>query len=186
MSKKFVSVLAGAAMSFALAAVPASAGQYAGGYGYGMPNQVMQVDYYGDCRGNESEVALGTILGAIAGGAIGNQFGRGSGRTAATVAGVLIGGFAGNRIARGLSCEDQYYAQETYYDAYENGDPGQTYNWNNPETGNYGYVTPAEYYENDEGYNCREFTQTIYIDGRRQTAVGTACQNPDGTWYIVN
>jgi surface antigen len=33
--------------------------------------------------------------------------------------------------------------------------------------------------------NCRQFTHTIYIDGRPQTARGTACRNPDGTWQPV-
>src|SRR5450830_1607606 len=32
------------------------------------------------------------------------------------------------------------------------------------------------------GRNCRSFSHTIYIDGRPQTARGTACRNPDGTW----
>ena len=169
MSKKLLALAVGTVLSMALAAAPASASNYGAG-----------------CQPNNSDVALGTILGAIAGGAIGNQFGHGSGRTAATVAGVLIGGFAGNRIASSMSCQDQSYAQETYYDAYENGEPGQTYDWHNPDSGDYGYVTPAEYYQNDEGYDCREFTQTIYIDGHPQTAVGTACRNPDGSWHIVD
>jgi len=33
--------------------------------------------------------------------------------------------------------------------------------------------------------NCRQFTHTIYIDGKPQTARGTACRNPDGTWQPV-
>ena len=32
------------------------------------------------------------------------------------------------------------------------------------------------------GRNCRAYTETIYIDGQPQTARGTACRNPDGTW----
>ena len=35
------------------------------------------------------------------------------------------------------------------------------------------------------GRNCRSFTHTIYIDGPPQTARGTACRNPDGTWTSV-
>jgi surface antigen len=34
----------------------------------------------------------------------------------------------------------------------------------------------------DAGRNCRSFTHTIYVDGRPETARGTACRNPDGTW----
>ena len=40
---------------------------------------------------------------------------------------------------------------------------------------------PGPSYE-DNGRSCRSYTHTIYIDGRPQTARGTACRNPDGTW----
>ena len=33
--------------------------------------------------------------------------------------------------------------------------------------------------------DCREFTHTVYIDGRPQAMRGTACRNPDGTWSNV-
>ena len=47
--------------------------------------------------------------------------------------------------------------------------------------GRYGSVVPGPAYVRD-GRNCRAYTHTIYIDGRPQTARGTACRNPDGTW----
>lgn len=33
---------------------------------------------------------------------------------------------------------------------------------------------------------CREFQTTIVIDGKREPAHGTVCQQPDGTWRVVN
>jgi surface antigen len=33
--------------------------------------------------------------------------------------------------------------------------------------------------------NCREFTSTVTIDGRDQQLVGQVCQQPDGSWRIV-
>ena len=56
-----------------------------------------------DTRGNN---AAGTVIGAIVGGALGNQVGKGDGRKAATVAGALIGGAIGNNSARR---DDRYY-----------------------------------------------------------------------------
>ncbi len=41
---------------------------------------------------------VGTAIGAVAGGLLGNQVGGGRGRTLATVAGAVGGGYAGNRI----------------------------------------------------------------------------------------
>ncbi|MCB2107672.1 MAG: hypothetical protein KDE14_08235 [Rhodobacteraceae bacterium] len=32
---------------------------------------------------------------------------------------------------------------------------------------------------------CREFQQTITVGGRREEAYGTACQEPDGSWRLV-
>ncbi|MEA1674294.1 hypothetical protein [Nitrospirillum sp. BR 11163] len=34
--------------------------------------------------------------------------------------------------------------------------------------------------------NCREYTSTITVAGRPSQQVGTACQQPDGSWRIVN
>lgn len=48
--------------------------------------------------GNDDGAALGTVIGAIAGGLIGHQVGGGKGKTAATVAGAVGGGFAGHAI----------------------------------------------------------------------------------------
>lgn len=42
----------------------------------------------------------GTILGAIVGGALGNQVGKGNGRTAATIGGAVAGGAIGNGVSR--------------------------------------------------------------------------------------
>ncbi len=53
-----------------------------------------------------------------------------------------------------------------------------------PNSGRYGSIVPGPAYEAN-GMNCRQFTHTIYIDGKPQTARGTACRNPDGTWQPV-
>jgi len=175
----------------ALIASPAFAtGQVYGNYGQGQP---YQGPYQGQPSSSncDTDVAVGTGLGMIVGGIIGNQFGKGSGKTAATVGGIVLGGIAGNAIAKD-ACKDQrhdaYYYNNTYYDAF-NGDEGQEYEWRNPNTSNYGYVTAGEYY--DEGYGgysgpCRQFEQRVYIDGRPETATGVACRQPDGTWRIVS
>lgn len=50
----------------------------------------------------------GTLLGVLIGGALGNQVGKGDGRTAATIGGAVIGGAIGNKIARSNDQYDQY------------------------------------------------------------------------------
>jgi uncharacterized protein YcfJ len=45
--------------------------------------------------------AGGAVAGALVGGAVGTQVGKGNGRTAATVAGALLGGALGHKLAAG-------------------------------------------------------------------------------------
>ncbi len=68
--------------------------------------------------------------------------------------------------------------------ALESGSAGAPVAWRNPGTGRYGSVVPGRAY--DQGaMKCRQYTHTIYIDGRPQAARGAACRNPDGTWTPV-
>jgi uncharacterized protein YcfJ len=50
----------------------------------------------------------GAVLGAIVGGALGNQVGKGDGRTAATIAGAVIGGSIGYNVDRNNGNYDGY------------------------------------------------------------------------------
>lgn len=62
----------------------------------------------------------GSVLGAVAGGVLGHQFGGGRGKDVATVAGALAGGYAGNRTQSSLQENDTYTTQQqrcqTVYD----------------------------------------------------------------------
>ena len=63
----------------------------------------------------------------------------------------------------------------------------QTINWSNPESGHSGSVTPVrEGVNSSTGGVCRQYRQTIVVDGQAETAYGTACKNPDGTWSLAN
>jgi outer membrane lipoprotein SlyB len=48
------------------------------------------------------------VLGAIIGGALGNQVGKGDGRKAATVAGAVAGGVIGNKIEKDQKSRPRY------------------------------------------------------------------------------
>jgi surface antigen len=60
------------------------------------------------------------------------------------------------------------------------GEPGEPIGWRGA-AGRYGTVVPGAYYET-KGTRCRDYSHTIFIDGKPQTARATACRNPDGTW----
>ena len=65
----------------------------------------------------------GSVLGAVAGGVLGHQFGGGRGRDVATVAGALAGGYAGNQVQGSMQSRDTYTTSEqrckTVYDKQE-------------------------------------------------------------------
>ena len=69
--------------------------------------------------------------------------------------------------------------------ALETNQSGQSAEWSNPDSGHYGSVTPQPAYKNTSGQYCREFQQEVVIDGRTESAYGTACRQPDGSWQIV-
>ncbi len=48
----------------------------------------------------------GTAIGAVAGGVLGNQVGKGKGKTAATAAGAIGGGVIGNKVQKNAQRDD--------------------------------------------------------------------------------
>lgn len=128
--------------------------------------------------------SAGTLLGGIGGAVAGAQFGKGTGQLAATAAGTLLGAFIGSEIGKSLDRADrQAMAQATQQAHYA--PMGETISWNNPDSGHSGTVTPVRDGRTQSGAYCREYRQTVVIDGRSEEAYGTACQQPDGTWRIV-
>lgn len=65
----------------------------------------------------------GSVLGAVAGGVIGHQFGGGRGKDVATVVGALGGGYAGNQVQGAMQERDTYTSTQqrckTVYDKSE-------------------------------------------------------------------
>lgn len=128
---------------------------------------------------------VGTLAGAIGGGVIGHNIGGGAGKTVATIAGTLLGAAIGSSIGASLDRADMLAYNDASQRALETAPAGRTLPWKNPESGNYGSITPSGYYQNSSGQYCREYTQTIVVGGKKQTGYGTACREPDGTWKIV-
>ncbi len=127
----------------------------------------------------------GTLIGGVAGGLLGSQFGKGTGQLAATGIGVLAGALIGGQIGKTMDEHDRQLAQLSSQKALETGSSGQSVEWHNPDSGNYGYVTPERAFKNDQGQYCREYTQTIVVGGKQEKAYGKACRKPDGQWEIV-
>ncbi len=127
----------------------------------------------------------GTVVGGVGGALIGSQFGGGTGRLVGVAVGTLAGALIGGEIGRSLDANDRRIMQENAQYALENDRTDQPSEWRNPDTGHYGTITPKRTYRVASGQYCREYEQTVVIEGREQQAYGHACRQPDGSWKIV-
>lgn len=136
-------------------------------------------------QSNQKQMA-GGILGAGLGGFAGSKIGGGKGQLAAVAVGTLAGAMLGSNIGESLDKVDRLYAGDAQKQA-TSAPVGQTVVWRNPDTGHSGSVTPVRDGRHARtGQYCREYQTDVEINGRTQTAYGTSCRQPDGSWKIIN
>jgi surface antigen len=129
------------------------------------------------------KTSIGGFGGAATGGLIAAAAGGGGAAIAAgVIGGALLGGLLGNL----LDQRDKEMQAKAASQAFESSPSGKSVGWQNPDSGHSGIVTPTRTYQTAEGSYCREFTQTVTIDGKKENSYGTACRQPDGSWRIVN
>lgn len=136
--------------------------------------------------GSNQNETLGTLIGAGLGAWAGSSIGSGDGQIVATAAGTMLGATLGNQLGRSMDELDRMKAREAQQYAYS-APIGETIVWNNPDSGNYGNVTPVrDGYAGSSGKYCREFQTEVTVGGERQDGYGTACRQEDGSWKIVS
>lgn len=136
------------------------------------------------CSGQINKQSGGTLIGGLAGGLIGSQFGGGEGKLIATGVGALAGALIGGQIGKSMDEYDRALLEKSSRQALEYSPSGTSVEWRNPDSGNYGYITPTNTLKTEQGY-CREYTQEVVIGGERKKGYGKACRKPDGNWEIV-
>ena len=67
--------------------------------------------------------------------------------------------------------------------ALEKNQVGQTSSWSDPDGKNYS-VTPVKTYS-EGGVPCRDFRQTVEINGQTEILTGKACRQSDGSWKLI-
>lgn len=129
------------------------------------------------------KTAIGGFGGAAVGGLIAGAAGANPAAIAASViGGALIGGLVGNF----LDERDKKLQAEAAHRALETAPSGSSVPWRNPDNGHAGTVTPTRTYQTAQGNYCREYQQTVTVDGKQERAYGTACRQPDGSWHIAS
>jgi len=130
------------------------------------------------------EGSVGLLTGALIGGLMGDVVGGGTLGTLATIAGIFGGAIVGYQLELNLNKIDRQRMQETTQISLENTQAGVTNVWANPDSGHFGTVTPTRTFRGIGGEICRDFSQTVEIDGERYQATGTACREKDGLWLM--
>ncbi len=111
--------------------------------------------------------------------------------------GGILGAVVCNKLFKGHGSRDGwtaacgaagYFASTAFVkkhnQALESNKVGQTTYWNDPD-GKAHSVTPTRTYYQDNT-PCRDFRQTVEIDGQTEIMEGKACRQSDGTWKLVN
>lgn len=96
----------------------------------------------------------------------------------------VIGGIGGSRIGFSLGAEERLTAANAEYRALEYGQSGAPVEWSDRGGSHHGSIVPGKPYQQGSRY-CRSFTHTVYVKNEPETAKGTACREPDGTWKSV-
>jgi surface antigen len=136
------------------------------------------------CNGQMNKQGGGTLIGGIAGGLLGSQFGGGEGKIVATGIGALAGALVGGQIGKTMDDYDRQMLQKSSRQALEFSPSGNSVEWKNPDSGNHGSITPTKTFR-ESGRYCREYVQNVNIGGESQKAYGKACRQPDGDWQII-
>jgi surface antigen len=140
------------------------------------------------CTGSGQNENAGAIFGGITGAVVGSTFGKGNGMIVGTALGTLAGAMIGSSIGRQMDERDRMIHYRTSQSALEGTPDGQVMAWQNPNNGHRGYVTPTHTFQkinNGRTTYCREYQQTVEINGQKQNAYGTACRQPEGSWQVV-
>lgn len=128
---------------------------------------------------NLSNKDAGAITGGIVGGILGAQFGDGDGQVAAAAAGALIGGMVGSNVGESM---DQANREKVAI-VLDTSKTNQAHSWVDPDTRAEYTVKPTKttYKSNTV---CRDYTMSVVIDGKLQTANGVACKDAQGNWQV--
>ena len=98
-----------------------------------------------------------------------------------TIISAMDGGLIGGAIGSSLREGDRRTALQAEYRALEYTPAGKSVDWQGSGGGVTGSVTAAQPYRVGS-QDCRQYMHAVSNEGRNQTARGTACRNPDGSW----
>lgn len=101
--------------------------------------------------------------------------------TAKPPADPYVRGVVTGPVGQQLTPDDRRTAGKAQYTAISE---GKRKSWRG-KAGTFGFIEPGAV-GNGVGGKCREYSHTIYLNGRPQTAKGSACETQPGSWNVVS
>lgn len=140
------------------------------------------------CMTTGPKETAGTLLGAGAGAVLGSQFGKGDGRLVGVALGTMLGAGLGNHIGKTMDARDRQLAAKTARYALENQPDHRVSSWHNPNNQHSGqFVVTRTEEQAGSTLVCRDYVQTVMMDGRKENVHGRACRDMRDTrahWVI--
>lgn len=114
---------------------------------------------------------------------------------AASLAILLIGGLTGLVMLDTLvereferqaliKAKDNQAVVQARMNALENEISGTEVSWTNPDSGSFGKMTPVETWRTKSGQYCREFKESVTMDGVTNMERGVACRTAGALWKV--
>ena len=128
----------------------------------------------------------GFVIGGMAGGYLGAQYGSGVVQLAYIGLGTALGGAGGVAAASYIAGSDLVFYQNATSQSLASVEPGKVVSWTNPESGNSGMIRTTNDAVVTNGMTCRPYRSTLALKNSIQSSDGTACQTADGQWQIVS
>jgi surface antigen len=151
----------------------------------------------------------GVVIGGAIGGLLGSTLGKGRGRLVATATGALVGSMFSKHLAQGQrgyvsrpAPRPVYHHQRRgHRKAHRHHRRDRRHAYRSRNHGNHNsrvvYVCPVTppvtdtvqittVYDTASGRYYREYQREVIINGQPVAAYGRACQQPDGSWQIID
>ncbi len=149
---------------------------------------LLLIGFMSGCQNGGPKQTGGTLIGGAAGAIIGSQFGHGSGQLVGVALGTAIGAGLGSMIGKSMDDKDRALAAQNAYSALEHEPDRTPKKWHNPNNNHSGDFVITKTTE-DSNKVCRDYVQTVNIDGKEEKVHGRACRDVrdhKGEWMVIN
>lgn len=132
----------------------------------------------------ETGVSTEAQGGALGGAAVGGVVSALAGANPAWIAAsTILGGIAGGALGEFMTRDNAERHAQNNVQALDNLGPGQSSSWSDPQSNSSGSTTVNSVYTAN-GRTCKTFTEVVRTPERNVSRDGTACQTADGDWQV--